>query len=435
MRTSLPPPHLLSINNFHYRRAGSDALFMDHDRLFQSRGWSTAVFSMRHADNEPSVWESYFVEELELTRSYSIADRLRLAGKVMYSFEARAQLQRLLARFSPDIAHVHSVYHHISPAIMPVLHAHGIPIVLTAHDYKLACPAYKMFDGRNICEECKGGRLTPLVHKRCIHGSAAISTLVAAESALHRALGSYDYVQRIVCPSLFMRRKLIEWGWPAEKLVQVRNFCDASLWQPAFEPGDYFLYFGRLAPEKGLPTLLRAAALARVPLKIVGSGSIQLELLQLAQNLGVQAEFIPHSAAGRLSALIAGARATVLPSEWYENASLAILESMACGKPVIASSIGGNPEMVLPERNGWLFAVRDADALAERLRAVADMPDAALSAIGRQAREFVATEFSSERYFAAMSALYSSVGVKQHGSTLQHRSTELSAVTRGVDAY
>jgi glycosyltransferase involved in cell wall biosynthesis len=434
MRTSLPP-HLLSINNFHYRRAGSDALFMDHDRLFQSRGWSTAVFSMRHADNEPSAWEPYFVEELELARSYSIADRLRLAGKVLYSFEARAQLQRLLAQFSPDIAHVHSVYHHISPAIMPVLHARGIPIVLTAHDYKLACPAYKMFDGRNICEECKGGKLTPLIRKRCIYGSAAISTLVAAESALHRALASYDYVQRIVCPSLFMRRKFIEWGWPAEKLVHVRNFFDAALWQPTFEPGDYFLYFGRLAPEKGIPTLLRAAALARVPLKVVGSGPMQSDLLQLAQSLELRVEFIPHSSTRQLSMLIGGARATVLPSEWYENASLAILESMACGKPVIASSIGGNPEMVLPERNGWLFAARDVDALAERLRTVADMPDARLSAIGRQAREFVAAEFSSEQYFAAMSAVYSSVGVKQHGSAFEQRSTELSAVTQGADAY
>ena len=422
---------LLSINNFHYRRAGSDALFMDHDRLFRARGWATAVFSMQHADNEPSIWERYFVAELELSRSYSLADRVRLAGKVMYSFESRAKLRRLLADFTPDIAHVHSVYHHISPAILPLLHARGIPIVLTAHDYKLACPAYKMFDGQNICEDCNGAKLMPLIRKRCLHGSTAISTLVAAESVLHRALASYRYVQRIVCPSLFMRGKLIEWGWSAERLVHVRNFFDATLWQPHYEPGDYFLYFGRLAPEKGLLTLLQAASLARVPLKIVGSGTLLPELMQLAQRLSLQVEFIPHSAIEQLSALIAGARATVLPSEWYENSSLAILESMACGKPVIASSMGGNPEAVLPERNGWLFAARDVAALADRLRTVAEMPAAQLAAIGRQAREFVSAEYSSGAYFEAMSALYAGVTAREQCSADVHAVT----ASEGVDAY
>ena len=95
------PGALLSINNFHYRRAGSDALFLDHDRLFAMRGWSTAVFSMQHADNEPSPWQRYFVEELELARSYSVAARLRLAGKVLYSTEARVKLGQLLDGFAP----------------------------------------------------------------------------------------------------------------------------------------------------------------------------------------------------------------------------------------------------------------------------------------------------------------------------------------------
>jgi glycosyltransferase involved in cell wall biosynthesis len=421
-------PSLLSINNFHYRRAGSDALFMDHDRLFRARGWATAVFSMQHAGNEPSVWDRYFVEELEFSRSYSFAERLRLAGKVMYSFEARAKLRRLLAEFTPDIAHVHSVYHHISPAILPVLHAHGIPIVLTAHDYKLACPAYKMFDGQNICEDCNGGKLMPLIRKRCLHGSTAIGTLVAAESAMHRALGSYRYVQQIVCPSLFMRGKLIEWGWPAERLVHVRNFFDATLWQPQYEPGDYFLYFGRLAPEKGLLTLLQAASLARVPLKIAGSGTMRSQLTQLAQRLALQIEFIPHAAIEQLSALIAGARATVLPSEWYENSSLAILESMACGKPVIASSMGGNPEAVLPERNGWLFAARDVEALADRLRTVAVMPAAKLADIGRQAREFVSAEYGGDAYFETMKALYASVNSRERSSTDRHAIAAMESV-------
>jgi glycosyltransferase involved in cell wall biosynthesis len=183
---------LLSVNNFHYRRAGSDAAFLDHDALFSARGWETAAFSMHHEENLPSPWTSFFVEEVELKRTYSLMTKVRLAGKILYSSEARKQLERLLNVFEPDVVHLHSLYHHISPSILPTLHALGVPIVMTAHDYKLACPAYKMFDGQRICEDCKGGRVAPLIKKRCIHGSAAMSAFVAIESALHRSLGSYE---------------------------------------------------------------------------------------------------------------------------------------------------------------------------------------------------------------------------------------------------
>lgn len=404
------PAALLSINNFHYRRAGSDALFMDHDRLFAMRGWSTAVFSMQHADNEPSAWERYFVEELELARSYSVSARLRLAGKVLYSTEARRKLGQLLNDFAPDVAHVHSVYHHISPAILPLLQARGVPIVLTAHDYKLACPAYKMFDGKAVCEDCKGGNVMALIRKRCLHDSQSISSLVAIESTLHRLLGLYRrYVQKIICPSQFMRRKLIEWGWPAEQLVHIRNFFDADLWSPQFRAGSYFLYFGRLAPEKGVPTLLHAAARAGVRLKIAGSGTARPQLVQLAEKLSLDVEFFPHLSVERLAALIAGARATVLPSEWYENSSLALLESGACGKPVIAADIGGSPESVRPEENGWLFPSGDVQALTDRLISVAAMPDSQLQAMGERAHQLVCTEHSRDRYFDAISALYRSL--------------------------
>jgi glycosyltransferase involved in cell wall biosynthesis len=404
-------PQLLSINNFHYRRAGSDALFLDHDRLFRSHGWRTAVFSMRHADNDASPWQDFFVDEIELARDYSAWQRLRLAGKVLYSFEARERLQRLLAQFQPDVVHVHSVYHHISPAILPLLGRLAAPVVLTAHDYKLACPAYKMFDGRQVCEDCKSGTLLPLLRKRCIHGSLSASSLVAAETALHRALGSYRrHIAKLICPSRFMRDKLIEWGWPAERLVHIRNFFDAELWQPQFEPGKYFAYFGRLAPEKGLTTLLHAAAHARVPVKIAGWGTTGPQLRRLAATLDVDVEFIDALPVSELSRLIQGSRAVVLPSEWYENASLAILEAMACGKPVIASRSGGNPEIVLEDEQGWLFDAGDSRDLARCLTAVAGMTNDRVQSCGRQAREFVAANYGSERYFAAMTRLYAQLG-------------------------
>lgn len=404
---------LLSVNNFHYRRAGSDAAFLDHDRLFARRGWQTAVFSMAHRDNVDSPWSSHFVDEIELARDYPPMTRLRLAAKVIYSVEARDRLMRLLNRFRPDVVHVHSVYHHLSPSVLSVLRGTGVPVVLTAHDYKLACPAYKMFDGGTVCEDCRGGRILPLVRKRCIHGSLAMSSLVAVEAVVHRALGSYARsVARIVCPSRFLMTKLAEWGWPEAQLSWVPNFFDPGLWQPRFEPGGHFLYFGRLAPEKGLVTLIRAAADSGSRVSIVGWGRERDGLERLAAGARARVEFLDRVGPEALAAMIRECRAVVLPAVWYENASLAVLEAFACGKPVIASRIGGNPELVQAGVNGWLVPPGDEGALAEVLREVDAMPDAALEALGRRAHDWVHRHRGPDRYYDAMLSLYRSLGAR-----------------------
>ncbi|KAF0191315.1 MAG: group 1 glycosyl transferase [Gammaproteobacteria bacterium] len=409
---------LLSINNYHYRRAGSDALFLDQDRLFQARGWQTAVFSMKHRDNLATPWQEFFVDELEFGGDYSLPTRLRLAGKVLYSREARANISRLLDRYSPDVVHIHSIYHHISPAILPVLGRRSVPIVMTAHDYKLLCPAYKMYDGNSVCEECRGGRVLPLIRKRCLHGSAAVSSLVAMESVFHRWAGFYErHIDRLICPSRFMFDKFVAWGWPSERLVHLCNFFDERLWTPSFQPGRYFLYFGRLAPEKGLATFIRAAAQAKSAIKIVGWGAERNFLQTLADQLHVAVEFIDHVPPALLASLIGNARAVVVPSEWYENASLAILESFASGKPVIAAGIGGIPEMVIDGDNGWLFPPGDAAALASRLDEVASMPDSEVESFGRRARLFVERHYSADRYFAEMTRLYADLGARERLNT------------------
>src|SRR5262245_22437616 len=286
---------LLSINNFHYRRAGPDACFLDHDALFRARGWETAVFSMKHALNLPSPWQEHFVDEIEFDRKHTALEKAGLAGKAIYSCEGRAQLERLLQDYSPDVVHIHNLVHYISPAVFPVLARQGVPIVMTAHDYKLACPANRMFDGRAVCEDCRGNRLLPLIRKRCVRNSRAVSALVAIETAFNSWRRYYDrYVDRIICPSHFMLEKLVEWGWPRERLVYIRHFVDPSLWKPNFQPGRYFLYFGRLAPEKGLQTLVRASALSRCPTRIVGSGPLREELSRLAERLEAPVEVMDH---------------------------------------------------------------------------------------------------------------------------------------------
>ena len=151
-------PRLLSINTYHYRRGGSDVVYLDHARLMEEMGWSNAFFAMHHPDNLPTPWSRHFIDELEFGYSYTPWQKLVMASKVIWSFEAQRKLRALIDEYRPDIAHLHCIYHHHSPSILHTLSEAGVPAVLTAHDLKIACPAYKMLNRTGVCERCRDGQ-------------------------------------------------------------------------------------------------------------------------------------------------------------------------------------------------------------------------------------------------------------------------------------
>lgn len=407
-------PNLLSINNYHYRRGGSDVVYLDHAALMEEQGWSNGFFSMHHLKNFDTPWSKYFIDEIEFGHAYSLGQKLAMASKVVYSFEAQRKLKRLLDDFPADIAHLHCIYHHLSPSIISTLRDAGVPAVMTAHDLKIACPAYKMLNNTGVCEKCKGGTLLNVVRHRCVRDSMAASAIVMVESTVHRWVNTYQgKLDKVVVPSRFFMEKFIEWGWPRDKFAYIPNYVDASRFEPAYEAGDYFLYFGRLAPEKGVATLMRAAkAAAGIKLKIAGTGPIEAELHALQTELQGDVEFLGYRSGADLHALIRQARAVVLPSEWYENAPMSVLESFALGTPVIGARIGGIPEMVIEGETGWTFESRNIDELTALLYRVLAMPSTDLAQAGRNARHHVEANFNRAGYLQATLALYASLGVK-----------------------
>lgn len=404
-------PTLLSANNYYYRRGGAETVFLEHNRLFEDIGWQVAPFAMRHPKNLPSPWSEYFVDEIEFGSDYTLAQKIMRAPKVIYSLEARRKLGALVDRIRPSVCHAHNIYHHISPSILGLLRSRGVATVVTLHDLKIACPAYNMLARDGICERCRGGRLHNVLVHRCIKDSAALSAVVLAEAVLHRALGSYrDNVDRFVVPSRFYIDKLCEWGMPRESFSHVPNFVDAAAYAPRFEPGGHFVFVGRLSREKGIATLVRAAALARCELHIAGTGPQLEELRALAEETGARVRFLGYLSGTALHESIRGARAAVLPSEWYENAPMSVLEAYALGTPVIGAHIGGIPELVRESETGATFRSADVEALAQVLRQFVDMGDAAVADMGRRGREWVATDFSAERYRERMLQIYREIG-------------------------
>jgi glycosyltransferase involved in cell wall biosynthesis len=333
------------------------------------------------------------------------------AAKSIYSWEAHARITKLIDDVRPDVAHAHNIYHHLSPSVLRAVKRRGIPVFLTVHDFKLLCPARTMVSNDVICEACRPDNLRQVVLKRCMKSSLALSMLIYAESTVHRLLGAYrNHVDKFIAPSRFIMEKFIEWGWDPEQFVHIVNYADAAQFEPQFAPGSAFLYFGRLSPEKGVATLLRAAAAARAPLRIVGTGPQEQKLRELARELDADVEFLGFKSGGDLWRLIRECRAVVVPSEWYENAPISILEAFCLGKPVIGAGIGGIPEMVLHGRTGLVFESQNVGELADVLREVATLPPAAIEDWGRAARHMALERYSPERYYESVSRLYASFG-------------------------
>lgn len=406
-------PKLLSINSYHYRRGGSDVVYLDHAALMEELGWSNGFFSMHHPKNFATPWSRYFIDELEFGHAYSVRQKLLMASKVIYSVEAQRRLRQLLKDFPADVAHLHCIYHHLSPSILPTLKEAGVPVVMTAHDLKIACPAYKMLNDDGICERCKDGSLLNVVKWRCVRGSLSASAVVMLESAVHRWLKTYEkHLDKIVVPSRFFMEKFIEWGWPRDRFAYIPNYVDASRFEPRYDSEGYFLYFGRLAPEKGVATLMQAAKASGVKLKIAGTGPLEKELHALQAKLQANVEFLGYRTGLELHELIRCARAVVLPSEWYENAPMSVLESFALGTPVIGARIGGIPEMVVEGESGWSFRSGSADELTELLARVKDKSGAEMERVGRGARQHVVDNFNRAAYVRATLDMYSALGVR-----------------------
>ncbi|MEP9373406.1 glycosyltransferase family 4 protein [Mesorhizobium sp. KR1-2] len=402
---------LLAINNYFYRRGGAEAVFFDHMKMFADIGWDVVPFAMQHESNEPSPWSDYFVSEIEYGRRTGALRKVVQAASVIYSHEAQRNIGRLIEQVRPSIAHAHNVYHHLSPAIFSTLKAAGIPVVMTAHDLKLACPSYKMLRDGAVCEDCRGGRIYNVLRHRCIKGSVPLSSLVLAETLLHRTLGLYrDMVDRIVVPSKFYVEKLAEWGWPRAKMVHIPNFVDVDDYRDRWTEGDYFVFAGRLAPEKGLATLIRAVASSRQRLVIAGTGPEEAALRQLAQETGADVSFAGYLSGHDLHRLIGESRALVLPSEWYENAPISVLEAYALGRPIIGASIGGIPEMIREGETGLTAVSGDADDLARTLGRMAALPASGRAVMGASGRRWVASEFSAAAYRSRTLDLYAALG-------------------------
>jgi glycosyltransferase involved in cell wall biosynthesis len=413
-------PRLMSINNYYYLRGGSESVYFEHNRLFEDAGWEVVPFSMQNAMNQPTKWSGHFAKQTDGGEGQSPIAKLSRAAAAIYSTDSARRIRALIALTRPHVAHAHNIYHHLSPSVLVELRRQGVPVVLTLHDLKLVCPAYKMHTQGGVCEQCRGGALRNVVRNRCIKQSTAMSALVWLESTVHKALDLYvNSVTRFVVPSRFFLAKFAEWGLDTSRFVHIPNSINIAAMAvdaAGDGAGDPFVYLGRLVPEKGVATLIRAAAEARVRLRIIGTGPEESNLRRLAAELGGDVEFTGYLTGPALHSAVSSARAVVVPSEWYENAPISVMEASALGRVVIGANIGGIPELIRSEETGFVFTSGRVDSLVDVLARVQGLAAPSLRQMGAAGREWMRTEFSPEAYRNRMMNLYGQIGTHASGA-------------------
>ena len=397
---------VLFCNKYNYRFSGTEVYLFELMELMRSNGHEVALFSMADERGEPTPYDRHFVTHIDLKGELSWPQKVRGAAHVIYSTEARRRIRAMIQEFRPDVAHIRSIYHHLSPSILWELRAQNVPVLYHLNDFKLLCPTYNFVSGGRACEMCKGGSFWQALRARCYLGAAARATLVA-EAYVHRWLGTYrKCVDLFLAPSRFVRDKFVEHGWDAAHFEVLPHFQDIhTIVEP---PNDGpILYFGRLSAEKGIDDLIRAMQqLPHISLVVVGDGPEKNELEQLTASLRLtNVEFVGYLGGEERDRRIAESRFTILPSHAYETLGKTILESYAHGRAVIASDIGSRRELIHDRETGLLYRVGSVNQLADAIQLLAANPELTRK-MGRAGWEMARCEHTPEQNYLKLMGLY-----------------------------
>ncbi len=369
---------ILMVNKFLYPNGGSETYIFKLGQQLQKMGHEVQYFGMEHEGRIVGNHAEVYTSDMDFHGGG--LGKLLYPFRIVYSAEARRKMRLVLEDFRPDVVHLNNINFQLTPSVIYAVrdyekkHGAKVRIVYTAHDYQWVCPNHMMrvpATGR-ICFACRGGDYRQCSRNRCIHNSRIKSLLGTVEAKFYAKRRTYGMVDVIVCPSEFMKKQLDTDPLLADKTVVMHNFIekDEMRYGDGAEDG-YVLYFGRFAEEKGTRTLLEACrALPEIPFVFAGTGPLEAEV-----NGAANVENRGFVAGEKLRDLIARARFSVYPSEWYENCPFSVMESQMYGTPVLVSDLGGAPELVQAGVTGELFRGGDAQELTEHIRALWNDPE------------------------------------------------------------
>lgn len=402
---------ILLINKFHYKRGGSETYYFAQAEALKAKGHTVLYFAMQDSKNEPCEQSNYFVSNVNYNKNNGLISKIKLGIKIFYSFEAKKNIEKLIRDEKPDIAHIGLLHRQITFSVVDVLKKYNIPVVMTMHDLIFACPNYTMLNSSGeICENCITKGVSSCITGKCIKNSKAKSILGAAEAQFLRLGKYYNKVDLYIAECSLYKSLMEKSKCTTSPIIHMSNFLPAAqkyIFKMNYE--NYILYFGRFSREKGVLTLIKAHELmqAKYKMKIVGAGPCKNEIeAYIKENHINNIEFLGAIYGEHMEEIIEKARVVVVPSEWYENCPYALLQSIAKGKVIVASRIGGLPELVEDGVTGYLFQPGNKNDLAQKITQVMEMDKVKYENMSNNALKKARNEHYWEDYIDKLVQLY-----------------------------
>jgi len=396
---------ILLAHKFYYPKGGGDIHALVLEELLKSKGHQVAFFAMQHPENNPSEYASYFPSEIDYSE-LNCRNFKEQIFRPIFSRKVRRNFFALMDDFQPDLLHVHNIHSQLSPIIVEEAHSKSIPVVWTLHDHKLLCPRYDCRRDDKPCELCFTNKRNVLRYN-CMKNSFSASLLAYFEALKWNRDKLSRLTSVFITPSEFLKQKMISGGFAEDMITTINNFIPSEeFYDIPQKKENYICYVGRLSKEKGVETLLKAAAeLPQYHIKIVGTGPLYESLFEKYNSQNV--EFCGHRNIAEVQEILSSALFSIMPSECYENNPLAVIESLCLGTPVLGARIGGIPELITEGINGLLFESGNTLDLVKKIDFLwsKGIHNVDTFTMASQARE----RFSAETYYEDLLRVYQDI--------------------------
>lgn len=351
---------ILIVNKFLYERGGAETYALAVGKMLSDKGHSVQYYGIADERNIVGNDCGIYADNRDLTSGFF--KNLKAPFEIISSRKNYKQMLILLNEFKPDVVHLNNIQYYLTPSIIEAVgryrseSGNKAKLIYTTHDFQLICPNHGLLDGNyNRCEDCIGGKYTNCVKKRCVKNSYLRSVLGMLDAYHWKRSKAYSYVDTYLCPSYFMKSKLDSETRFAGKTTVIHNPIERPV-VSSRNKGEYIVYFGKLCKDKGTYTLIDAIKdLPSIKLMVAGYGPAEEDIAKLSN-----VEFVGFKKGEELVNLISGALFSVYPSECNENCPYSVLESQIYGTPIIASRIGGIPELIDEGNTGLLFEPGDS---------------------------------------------------------------------------
>jgi glycosyltransferase involved in cell wall biosynthesis len=318
--------------------------------------------------------------------------------------QARERLRQEVADARPDALLFHNLIPVASLGMYEEARKLELPVIQYIHNFRPFSPSGTMWMRGSVNAAALSGNPWPEVFARAWESSFLRTFVLALYQKRLLSNGNLDVVKRWIAVSDFMRDKFIEGGIPADRVVTLRHCWQANPDFKAAEEGAYYLFLGRLVPEKGISTLLDAWELlekrlgpACPRLIIAGSGSEEARTHARANRMN-RVTCVGFVTGTLKEDLVRSCRGLIAPSIWWEPLGLIVHEAYDCARPVLAARSGGLTETVIEGVTGYLHNPDDAVQLADDVERLEALGSKGRAEMGQRGREWLVQNASPKEW-------------------------------------